>query len=74
MGVLGVGRWSQGGGGEDAMGREEVSCAMNRERREEEEGCGGCLGARGGVTPLVLLSLKLEHNIMSISKSCVCHT
>jgi hypothetical protein len=34
-------------GGEDAMGREEVSCAMNRERREEEEGCGGCLGARG---------------------------
>jgi hypothetical protein len=27
-----------------------------------------------GVTPLVLLSLKLEHNIMSISISCVCHT
>jgi hypothetical protein len=26
------------------------------------------------VTPLVLLSLKLEHNIMSISISCVCHT
>jgi hypothetical protein len=27
-----------------------------------------------GVTPLVILSLKLEHNIMSISISCVCHT
>jgi hypothetical protein len=26
------------------------------------------------VTPLVLLSLKLEHNIMSISISCFCHT
>jgi hypothetical protein len=26
------------------------------------------------VTPLVLLSLKLEHNIMSISISCVCYT
>jgi hypothetical protein len=26
------------------------------------------------VTPLVLLSLKLEHNIMSISISCVYHT
>jgi hypothetical protein len=29
---------------------------------------------RSPVTPLVLLSLKLEHNIMSISISCVCHT
>jgi hypothetical protein len=27
-----------------------------------------------GVTPLVLLSLKLEHNIISISISCVCYT
>jgi hypothetical protein len=27
-----------------------------------------------GVTPLVLLSLKLEHNIISIGISCVCHT
>jgi hypothetical protein len=26
------------------------------------------------VTPLVLLSLKLEHNIMSISISCDCYT
>jgi hypothetical protein len=26
------------------------------------------------VTPLVLLSLKLEHNIMSIGTSCVCYT
>jgi hypothetical protein len=26
------------------------------------------------VTPLVLLSLKLEHNIMSIGISCVCYT
>jgi hypothetical protein len=26
------------------------------------------------VTPLVLLSLKLELNIMCISISCVCHT
>jgi hypothetical protein len=26
------------------------------------------------VTPLVLLSLKLEHNIMRISISCVCYT
>jgi hypothetical protein len=26
------------------------------------------------VTLLVLLSLKLEHNIMSISISCVCYT
>jgi hypothetical protein len=26
------------------------------------------------VTPLVLLSLKFEHNIMSITISCVCHT
>jgi hypothetical protein len=26
------------------------------------------------VTPLVLLSLKLEHNIMSISISCACYT
>jgi hypothetical protein len=26
------------------------------------------------VTPLVLLSLKLEHNIISIGISCVCHT
>jgi hypothetical protein len=26
------------------------------------------------VTPLMLLSLKLEHNIMSINISCVCHT
>jgi hypothetical protein len=27
-----------------------------------------------GVTPLVLLLLKLEHNIISIGISCVCHT
>jgi hypothetical protein len=26
------------------------------------------------VTPMVLLSLKLEHNIMSISISCACYT
>jgi hypothetical protein len=26
------------------------------------------------VTPLVLLLLKLEHNIISIGISCVCHT
>jgi hypothetical protein len=26
------------------------------------------------VTPLVLLPLKLEHNIISIGISCVCHT
>jgi hypothetical protein len=26
------------------------------------------------VTPLVLLALKLEHNIMCIDISCVCHT
>jgi hypothetical protein len=26
------------------------------------------------VTPLVLLPLKLKHNIMSISISCVCYT
>jgi hypothetical protein len=26
------------------------------------------------VTPLVLLSLKLEHNIIRIGISCVCHT
>jgi hypothetical protein len=26
------------------------------------------------VTPLVLLSLNLEHNIISIGISCVCHT
>jgi hypothetical protein len=26
------------------------------------------------VTPLVLLPLKLEHNIISIDISCVCHT
>jgi hypothetical protein len=26
------------------------------------------------VTPMVLLLLKLEHNIMSISISCVCYT
>jgi hypothetical protein len=26
------------------------------------------------VTPLVLLSLKLEHHIMSIGISCVCYT
>jgi hypothetical protein len=26
------------------------------------------------VTPPVLLSLKLEHNIMSIGISCVCYT
>jgi hypothetical protein len=26
------------------------------------------------VTPLVLLSLKLEHDIVSIGISCVCHT
>jgi hypothetical protein len=26
------------------------------------------------VTPLVLLLLKLEHNIISIGMSCVCHT
>jgi hypothetical protein len=25
-------------------------------------------------TPLVLLPLKLEHNIISIGISCVCHT
>ena len=30
--------------------------------------------AKIDVTPLVLLSLKLEHNIMSISKSCACYT
>jgi hypothetical protein len=29
---------------------------------------------RNHVTPQVLLSLKLEHNIMSISISCVCYT
>jgi hypothetical protein len=28
----------------------------------------------GDVTPLVLLPLKLEHNIISIGISCVCHT
>jgi hypothetical protein len=27
-----------------------------------------------GVTPLVLLPLKLEHNIMCISISCDCYT
>jgi hypothetical protein len=27
-----------------------------------------------GVTPLVLLLLKFEHNIISIGISCVCHT
>jgi hypothetical protein len=27
-----------------------------------------------GVTPLVLLSLKLEHHIMSIGISCICYT
>jgi hypothetical protein len=27
-----------------------------------------------GVTPLVLLPLKLEHDIISIGISCVCHT
>jgi hypothetical protein len=27
-----------------------------------------------GVTPLVLLSLKLEHNIMCMGISCVCYT
>jgi hypothetical protein len=26
------------------------------------------------VTPLVLLSLKLEHDIIRIDISCVCHT
>jgi hypothetical protein len=26
------------------------------------------------VTPLVLLPLKLEHNIINIGISCVCHT
>jgi hypothetical protein len=26
------------------------------------------------VTPLVLLALKLEHNIMCIDISCVCYT
>jgi hypothetical protein len=26
------------------------------------------------VTPLVLLPLKLEHDIISIGISCVCHT
>jgi hypothetical protein len=31
-------------------------------------------GKDSNVTPLVLLSLKLEHNIMSISISCVCYT
>jgi hypothetical protein len=31
--------------------------------------------ARGtAVTPLVLLLLKLEHNIMSIGISCACYT
>jgi hypothetical protein len=30
-----------------------------------------CLGI---VTPLVLVTLKLEHNIMSIGISCVCYT
>jgi hypothetical protein len=33
------------------------------------------VGGKGGVvTPLVLLPLKLEHNIMSISISCDCYT
>jgi hypothetical protein len=40
---------------------------------------GGALASKGAakddpVTPLVLLALKLEHNIMCIDISCVCHT
>jgi hypothetical protein len=35
--------------------------------------CGG-VRPRPCVTPLVLLLLKLEHNIMSIDTSCVCYT
>jgi hypothetical protein len=31
-------------------------------------------GGGGPVTPLVLLLLKLEHNIISMGISCVCHT
>jgi hypothetical protein len=34
----------------------------------------GRKGSRGNVTPLVLLPLKFEHNIMSISISCDLHT
>jgi hypothetical protein len=40
---------------------------------EEIQFLGHVLSAMG-VTPLVLLSLKLEHNIISIGISCVCHT
>jgi hypothetical protein len=34
-------------------------------------GTGAAEGTRGRVTPLVLLLLKLEHNIISIGISCV---
>jgi chromosome segregation ATPase len=41
---------------------------------EELNACNISTSTVEHVTPLVLLSLKLEHNIMSISISCVCHT
>jgi hypothetical protein len=34
----------------------------------------GTLNAFEAVAPLVLLSLKHEHGIISIGISCVCHT
>jgi hypothetical protein len=40
---------------------------------EDEEMSMVLLATEEVVTPLVLLSLKLEHNIMSISISCVCY-
>jgi hypothetical protein len=33
-----------------------------------------CIAMADVVTPLVLQALKLEHNIMCINISCVCHT
>jgi hypothetical protein len=64
---LGRGRkWKRGGG---------------RAGRGVQKGRGGLVvaGERADmgastVTPLVLLALKLEHNIMSISISCDCYT
>jgi hypothetical protein len=40
----------------------------------ETKRLGRCFRRRRSVTPLVLLSLKLKHNIVSIGISCVCHT
>ena len=59
--------------GEDAR----VSLETAHERRQNFEGrpnTDGCPISRRSLTPLVLLPLKLEHNIMSISISCDCYT